>query len=509
MRKIKRIIAVLVMVCMLCPGLSMVANAASAEIHFSDPSTTVGAEVEVKAQMTSASTLNNVEITLTYDSSMLRFISGENASGGKGTITLTGSGESTTLDFSIKFQALQEGNTKIEVSGAEGIDSAGTALEITSGSSAVTIGPGDPSLITEEEDTASVTDGIQVEVDGAQYVITNDFSDALIPEGFVKSEMKFEGETCAVITQEASGTSAMYLTPADGGDADFFLYSEDKGNFTPMEEVEIANGRYIIPLRDDGSVNLPERFQKTTLTLNGKEFDTWQDTENAEYYVIYALNTDGQKVLYQYDTLDKTYQRYVQTESVDDTAANKKAAKGIWGKILSLIEDFLDIAVILIAALILFLLIILTVVAVKLRHRNLELDDLYDEYGIDLDDEEEEDEDDFEDPVPAKKKSSKKGEKKGKKQSQSAKQEGPAVRKPVKQVRIEDEDDFEAFEPLDEEAFDNFEGYYEESDFDDIGFDGSDDFIDDTSDLLSSHPEKRKSHSEMDDTFQMDIIDLD
>ena len=52
----------------------------------------------------------------------------------------------------------------------------------------------------------------------------------------------------------------------------------------------------------------------------------------------------------------------------------------------------------------------------KLRHRNLELDDLYDEYGIDLDDEEEEDEDDFEDPVPAKKKSSKKGEKKGKKQ---------------------------------------------------------------------------------------------
>ena len=285
--------AVLVMVCMLCPGLSMVANAASAEIHFSDPSTTVGAEVEVKAQMTSASTVNNVEITLTYDSSMLRFISGENASGGKGTITLTGSGESTTLDFSIKFQALQEGDTKIEVSGAEGIDSAGTALEITSGSSAVTIGPGDPSLITEEEDTASVTDGIQVEVDGAQYVITNDFSDALIPEGFVKSEMKFEGETCMVITQEASGTSAMYLTPADGGDADFFLYSEDKGNFTPMEEVEIANGRYIIPLRDDGSVNLPERFQKTTLTLNGKEFDTWQDTENAEYYVIYALNTDG------------------------------------------------------------------------------------------------------------------------------------------------------------------------------------------------------------------------
>ena len=33
------------------------------------------------------------------------------------------------------------------------------------------------------------------------------------------------------------------------------------------------------------------------------------------------------------------------------------------------------------------LIILLIVLAVKLRHRNLELDDLYDEYGIDLEEE--------------------------------------------------------------------------------------------------------------------------
>ena len=33
--------------------------------------------------------------------------------------------------------------------------------------------------------------------------------------------------------------------------------------------------------------------------------------------------------------------------------------------------------------------------------------------------------------------------------------------------------------------------------------------FDATADLLSNHPEKRRSHAEMDDTFKMDVIDLD
>ena len=74
-----------------------------------------------------------------------------------------------------------------------------------------------------------------------------------------------------------------------------------------------------------------------------------------------------------------------------------------------------------------------------------------------------------------------------------------------------DTNDFEAFTPLDEEAFDNFEGYYSEDDDYDLFGAGcdDDDLFDATADLLSNHPEKRRSHAEMDDTFKMDVIDLD
>ena len=88
---------------------------------------------------------------------------------------------------------------------------------------------------------------------------------------------------------------------------------------------------------------------------------------------------------------------------------------------------------------------------------------------------------------------------------------GPAIRKPVKKINLEDTNDFEAFTPLDEEAFDNFEGYYSEDDDYDLFGAGcdDDDLFDATADLLSNHPEKRRSHAEMDDTFKMDVIDLD
>ena len=145
MRRIKKALSSLILVCMLCPCISLLVHAASAELFFSDPSTTVGAEIDVKVKLSSSSDLGSLDATLTYDADMLRFISGDNATGGKGTITLSASGDGTSIDMTLKFQALQEGTANIEVSQSSGTDSSGEALDITDGSSAVTIGPGENS----------------------------------------------------------------------------------------------------------------------------------------------------------------------------------------------------------------------------------------------------------------------------------------------------------------------------------------------------------------------------
>ncbi len=513
MRRIKKALSSLILVCMLCPCISLLVHAASAELFFSDPSTTVGAEIDVKVKLSSSSDLGSLDATLTYDADMLRFISGDNATGGKGTITLSASGDGTSIDMTLKFQALQEGTANIEVSQSSGTDSSGEALDITDGSSAVTIGPGDPSLIQPEEETnntgagtgTAVADGPQVEVDGVQYIVTNGFSDAVIPQGFSRGEMTFEGTSCEVVTQPASNVSALYLTPAAGGDPEFFLYDMDKGSLIPFEQVSIASDRYLIPLRDDGSVSLPDRFQETKLILNGKEFTAWQDPSNAEYYMLYALNTDGEKALYQYDAVDKTYQRYVQqAASADDTKKKSSPKGGLWGKVLQFVEDFLDIVVILGIMLLLILIVIMIVIGVKLYHRNLELDDLYDEYGIDLDEDEKK-------PAP---KSAKSAPGKGKKTSSAQKnQTEPAVRVPAKTMNLKDDDIFDDYDDLDDfddedEDYDDYDDDYDYEDYDG-GKDDSDDIIDDLDELLSMQPKKKRSHMEKDDSFQVDFIDLD
>ena len=568
MRRIKKLVVTFLAICLMCPGLSVITEAATAELRFADPSTTVGAEVDVKTKLSSVSSLQSMEATLTYDKSELKFISGDNATAKDGTIKISWTGTGTTAEFNLKFQALKEGTSNIEVSSATGTATDGSTLEITQGSSAVTIGAGDPSLIKDdtedqsEDSKTTVADGPVVKVNGKKYVVGSEFSEELIPDGFKKGEMTFEGSKYTVITQEASGINAMYLTEKSSGESDFFLYNSDDGSFSPFEEVEIAKDRYIIPLMNDGKLKLSSRYQKTTLTLNGKEFDTWQDTKDAEYYIIYALNSDGEKTTYRYDTTDGTYQKY-SPESQGTTSGNKNNGKGLWGKILNFVEEFLDIVVIIAIALFLLVLLMFIVTAIKLRHRDLELDDLYDEYGIDMDEEEAvlkekkkeakkeekakkaskkvkkkpakkyydedefegyDDEDDFDDEDPwiteniakamdtsnmKSKKSSKK--KKPSKGVRALDETGPAIRKPVKKINLEDTNDFEAFTPLDEEAFDNFEGYYSEDDDYDLfgaGYD-DDDLFDATADLLSNHPEKRRSHAEMDDTFKMDVIDLD
>ena len=516
MRRIKKIFVTFLAICMICPCLSVITEAATAELRFADPSTTVGAEVDVKTKLTSASSMQSMEATLTYDKSELRFISGDNATGKDGTIKISWTGSGTTAEFNLKFQALKEGTSNIEVSSATGTAEDGTNLEVTQGSSAVTIGAGDPSLIKEEtsteDTTTSTADGAVVKVNGKKYVVTSDFSEEIIPEGFKKGELTFEGSKYSVITQEASGINAMYLTEKDSDDADFYLYNSDDGSFAPFEEVEIAKDRYIIPLMNDGKMNLPSQYQKTTLTLNGKEFDTWQDTKDAEYYIIYALNSDGEKTTYRYDTTDGTYQKYT-PESTGSSSSESKLSngKGIWGKILNFVENFLDIVVIIAIALILLLVLVLIVTAVKLRHRDLELDDLYDEYDIPFEEEE--------------KKLSAKSAKKGKAKDDYDDDFDDESDESEEYAEYSDEYEDEYADEYEDEYDDEYDDDYEEEGYlddesDEYGFDDDfevgydDDYENEYDDEAFDEPEEKQAvgrsnrTSSKKDGFDIDFVDL-
>lgn len=513
MKIIKKISALLLTLCLLVPSFSMIAHAADGRISFTDPQTAVGEMVEVKCVARSTSgAFGDVKIVLSYDKDFLRFDSGENVNDdGKGTLTVTGTNGSSESATLVKFQALKEGTTKIEISSVDATDGNGLSLELDEGSSAVTIAAGDPSKITEGNNTTSNSEDVQVEVNGTAYTLTDDFADTDIPNGYSRTQVALDGQDRQMVENETGNIVLAYLKDADST-GDFFLYNEEDATFSPYEEVAISDTTSIVILSDTSKVKLPETYKEAKLTLNDKEFPVWQDSEHEGYYVMYAMNSNGETGYYQYDSNEGTYQRF---EVSSETKEEKADTSSLMGKIQNFIEKNIQRIVLFGGLGAILVLLIIIILATKLRHRNSELDDLYDEYGIDMDEEAEVE------PVkaakaPKKEKASLFGKKKKYEDDEFDEYD-------------DEEDDFDDYEEDFDDADyeDDYEEDFEEDVFEEEAYDvvgalDQDVFsaydsrserdelsIDDLDDLLSERPVQKRSHMEEDDTFKVDFIDLD
>ena len=56
----------------------------------------------------------------------------------------------------------------------------------------------------------------------------------------------------------------------------------------------------------------PEGYTKTTLEINGETVTAWIKAADSQFYIVYAMNWDGEKALYVYDTKEQTMQRFVE-----------------------------------------------------------------------------------------------------------------------------------------------------------------------------------------------------
>ena len=425
MKFLKKVLAAVACVCVLATSVTLTSHAAGGRISFADPSTAVGDMVDVKCVLKSSSgSLGSSSVTLSYDASALKFNSGDGVTGGDGTLTYSGDGGSSEVSFTMTFQALKEGSTEITVASQDVKSSSGSEVKLTEGKSTVTIAAGDPSKIVDDTQAAEGADtaasgDVTVEVNGTSYTLS-DFVEASVPAGFTKTTMNYEGADRPMAYNETNGVYLAYLTSADGN-SNFFLYDDSNATFAPYEEIDISDTTTIV-LLSDTSVKLPSNYAQTTLTLNGQEFPVWQDNDKDGFYLMYAVNNNGTKNFYEYDSQENTYQR---CDVKQDTGANnaKKKANGFFDKMQNVIDGHFKVFAIIFIVILLLLIIRLIVVRVKLRNRDIELDDLYDEYGIDLEEEELE-------SAP---------KKKNKKKAQPAPKKG-------KKKKVVDEDDFDDYD---------------------------------------------------------------
>lgn len=149
--------------------------------------------------------------------------------------------------------------------------------------------------------------------------------------------------------------------------------------------INISNTTSITLIDEISHITLPQRYLATTITVNGIEYPAWQDTEKANFCILYALNSYGEEALYQYDTNEGTYQRF-EAPATDE----KEDKESVISVLSGLFEDNMDYVVLGVGIGFLLFVVIIIVLSIKLYNRNAELDELYEEYGLYEEEEEKE-----------------------------------------------------------------------------------------------------------------------
>ena len=384
-RSMKRFLAGIVLVAVMTLGMS--SSVLAARIAFSDPSTTTGQTVTVNMKITSTGTetIGRADVTLSYDASLLEFVSGDGASGGAGTVRVTGSTDSqnaTDLTFVLTFRALRAGTATITIASQEVYDSDSQTVTVErEGSSAITIAAaaGDSTnanLAGLQVSPGTLTPAFSADVTEYTVTVGGDVSSLVVDAPAVDAgasvavsgnEDLQAGENtvvCTVTAQDGHTVKEYTITvtkTADGADGAGEASPEGVVLRTPERSVTVY------PVTDD--IPIPDGFVPAQVAIDGHDVQGWiwgGDAASPQYCIFYATNENGETDFYRYDLTEKTIQRYFRDPLVDATSNSDYAA--LVEEYNSLLSDYnmrFYIIIGLIALAVVLLIVIIALVATR------------------------------------------------------------------------------------------------------------------------------------------------
>ena len=162
----------------------------------------------------------------------------------------------------------------------------------------------------EEPEQEPIDEAIEVDVNGETLYLWRDLSSLELPNGFEVQTIEYEGEEIEGAVDEERELTLLYLTDEDGENGAFYIYDEESGEFYLYRTLR-TNNRYIL-LQNPQGIEIPEGYSETMLELDGEEIQAWQheDEDQPDFYLLYAMNEEGERGFYLYDQVEGTMQRF-------------------------------------------------------------------------------------------------------------------------------------------------------------------------------------------------------
>lgn len=207
---------------------------------------------------------------------------------------------------------------------------------------------------------------MKFDINGTEWTMVNDIPEDVVPEGFEHSKTVIDGLEYNTLHGTFGDITLVYLQSESGNG--LFVY--DAAQNTAYEFVRINSESHFIVVLLPKVDDVPEGYNEISLSIEGKGVATAYQTkgektddQTKDFYLIYAMNDNGESGWYTYDSVDGTYMR---TELSTPTVAQEENDTTKSELVPGIANKYLVLAAILVL-IIIILLLLLIVSAVKNR----------------------------------------------------------------------------------------------------------------------------------------------
>ena len=223
------------------------------------------------------------------------------------------------------------------------------------------------------------------DINGTEWTMVNDIPEDVVPEGFEHSKTVIDGLEYNTLHGTFGDITLVYLQSESGNG--LFVY--DAAQNAAYEFVRINSESHFIVVLLPKVDDVPEGYNEISLSIEGKGVATAyqtkvekSDDQTKDFYLVYAINDNGESGWYTYDSVDGTYMR---TELSTPTVAQEENDTTKSELVPGIANKYLVLAAILVLVIIILALLLLVVIVKnKKRTANEENDEEDDTKEFDI-----------------------------------------------------------------------------------------------------------------------------
>ena len=213
------------------------------------------------------------------------------------------------------------------------------------------------------------------DINGTEWTMVNDIPEDVVPEGFEHSKTVIDGLEYNTLHGTFGDITLVYLQSESGNG--LFVY--DAAQNAAYEFVRINSESHFIVVLLPKVDDVPDGYNEVSLSIEGKGVATAyqtkvekSDDQTKDFYLVYAMNDNGESGWYTYDSVDGTYMR---TNLSTPTVAQEENDTTKSELVPGIANKYLVLAAILVLIIIILALLLLVVIVKNKKRTANEVND--------------------------------------------------------------------------------------------------------------------------------------